>query len=243
MNKKVVGGLLAVLFITQMGQTFALLKLQKVANAPRTPTTELMNNSNNNQAAAAASRQIVTDKTLEQYMKDKYPRDYQKRLGRIESKINTLLAVNKITNENPEELRRFLCWITGGTWVQIGPSKVCLYPENKQNMSTNSNGSTSWIEKAIVGDKQMNDDYYKSKKISETDVSSEIQKILTSEGVNPEIQAISLRRFFCRLFGGTWSELDPLGITIEAGPDGVDYTIWSNPFGNMIIVGGHACTY
>jgi hypothetical protein len=36
MNKKVVGGLLAVLFVTQMAQTGAILKMQRVASAPRT---------------------------------------------------------------------------------------------------------------------------------------------------------------------------------------------------------------
>lgn len=36
MNKKIVGGLLGILFVTSMVQTNAILKMQNVANAPRT---------------------------------------------------------------------------------------------------------------------------------------------------------------------------------------------------------------
>lgn len=203
-KNKIIAGIVGLVAVVSIVNTQAIIKISKNFN------------SKNNQVAAVSSSRpavpvthVVETKggqTIEDYLKEKYPTDYQKRVSRIEFKLNAL--VSKYDQEDPTELRRFLCWLTGGTWVQVGIYRSCIYPGSFEMLSNPDIGTgfiglihsylkTSQSSEAIA---------FASRASDRDSFTTSVQKILTDEGVEAEIDSFSFRRFLCRLLGGRWEE-------------------------------------
>jgi hypothetical protein len=199
MNKKVVGGLFAVLFVTSIVQTSAILKIQKT-NEPSHQLASVVSLDLNK--TVSSQEEILT---FEDYFKQKYPRDYQKKTNFLKLKIQNHLETT-LGSDDPEELRRFLCWLTGGVWVQIGPNKSCIYAD--VTVGFVEDGTITSIEnyERII---QEGEDLYFKTNHNFTD-SKEMYENLELVFSNTEVEVESLgpwfRRLLCRLFGGDWLE-------------------------------------
>ena len=109
--------------------------------------------------------------------------------------------------------------------MQIGPSKMCQYHRDLEvevdyNGHQTENNNTefekpSLMGKIVGGEKDFSDKYFSNKNISLEKTRLEIQKILTSEGVDGDVQSLNIRKFFCRLFGGMWKDEEE--ITVYTG--------------------------
>lgn len=230
MNKKVVGGLLAVLFVVSFVQTGAILKMQKVASAPKAQSV-VIENSNQNQAATVISSQKAPNVILEEYVKTKYPKDHLTRIQRINSKVEALLVANGL-NEGDTAVQknifhRILCGIMGGNYYQeyMGGGAYCARMEVglPYALPTTGSGNTTGVisERTKVQD-IMGSNYLKDAASYDASkilvVYDGVQKILQEEGVDTKfLGGPGFRRFLCRLFGGEWGN-----DVIESG----EATIW-----------------
>jgi hypothetical protein len=218
MNKKVVGGLFALIAIVSIVNTQAILKLSK--------ESKLINNATNQMAAVMTSRSstvvkspVVKEQTVEDYLKIKYPRDYQKITESLKVKTQSYLE-RTLDSKDPEELRRFLCWITGGIWVQVGPSRSCLYPENRSMLDEVGDGNIvlNLVKTYVKSAGDIEKGYFKANHgfADSVTVYQGLESVFTGTGVNVEALGPGFRRFLCRLFGGTWtpsSEVEMDGVT------------------------------
>lgn len=232
MFKKLLGVLVALFVINTMVQTDAILNLQnQVANTKDLSSEDSIISSQNMQAAVSKSSvkqspNIIED--VDDYLKVKYPKDYnEKRMG-IMDKITKLVPDSDIGSNEDEttEIRRFLCWVTGGIWVQIGPAKMCQYArethytpgeERLFDQSDTDVGMFNVINKIITSEKSFNDLYFTNKGLSRDEVYLEIEKIFLSGGINKSAQHLNIRKFFCRLFGGDWLDEQTVSIETEHG--------------------------
>ncbi len=236
-NNKIIVGVIGLMAIVSVVNTQAIIKLSSrdISNSNQPAQVLNYQKSVNNLDKNESTSYNTNNVDLEMYLKQKYPNDYRERLNSITSNINKLIN-DSVNKDDPEEIRRFLCWLTGGTWVQVGSARTCLYFE--ESVSSISTNDTSWIEKAVISEKQFNEDYYSTIKKINYNISSEIESILASKGVDHEIQSISIRRFLCRLFGGTWTTG-----TVGATMDGPDYVVWDGPITGGVNINFSGCAY
>lgn len=215
MNKKLIGGLFAVLFVTQMAQTGAILKIQKDTKTTNFSQSATVLSATKNETTISNSK-FSGPQTFEEYFKQKYPRDYQKKTNSLKLKIQNHLETT-LGSDDPEELRRFLCWLTGGAWVQIGPNKSCIYAD--VTLGLVEDGTIISVEnyERIIQEGE----YYYFKNVHDFTDSEEmyenLKSVFSSVGVEVESLGPWFRRLLCRLLGGDWLEEQEISTGILSG--------------------------
>lgn len=219
---KIVGGLLAVLFVSQAVQLGVMSKLSNTVarnNANMSQQSLAMSQFayQQSQAAAVSSvsasvQNLMNDVTFEQYMQERFPKDYQARIDRINSNIMRVLDDHGVEMEQRNIFNRIGCWISGGVYQNLGNgTSICITfdittinggnpvteidtQRSSENMTVGHQGLYSW-----------NPEY----ETELPDLLQDIYDVFEQEGIDMDGEPPSwLRRFFCELFGGDWSEVD-----------------------------------
>lgn len=216
-SKKIVSGLLGLLFIVTIVQSAAIIKISDRVSTQQSAVVYEYN-------SLSKKKEFRLSTSLENTIKIKYPKDYQKRITEIEKYVNEFLAESGFQVGQKSIFTRILCWLMGGQYYQeVGPSSYCARidagltgPDTDvgilSDTATQKSVSTALpnpINTYFLAEK--NSEISRINPSYNADMIALFQELkikLASQGVDvdDELWKSWWQRFLCELFGGNYSE-------------------------------------
>jgi len=157
--------------------------------------------------------------TLEEYLRQKFPEDWEMRLEGIDRDMDLLLERYGVDLDTTDRgiltfFRKLGCWLSGGQFYDLGYAEGCVKMTDFDRGNILSSSDTPLSLDLNQDTKNV------SEFLSFSNLSNDIETTLINYGVDSDfIETGAFRRFFCKLFGGHWAsdtyDIDGVNVTVE----------------------------